>query len=77
MADANAGGVIGCTDKDHSRLAISDLAVRYLIPTINFGVSMEGGEGEVSGQIIQLVKFLPATSTGLFSLTCSPRMHPL
>lgn len=51
--------VLGCTDKHHSRLALSDLAVRYLVPVIDCGVSLEGSEGNVQGQVIQLARLLP------------------
>jgi tRNA A37 threonylcarbamoyladenosine dehydratase len=60
-AVVTADAVIGCTDQQHSRLAISDIANRYLIPCIDTGVSLEGNEGRVSGQIIQLVHFSPRT----------------
>jgi molybdopterin/thiamine biosynthesis adenylyltransferase len=49
---------LGCTDQQHSRLALSDLTVRYLIPAIDCGVMMEGQNGRVTGQIIQLIRFL-------------------
>ena len=52
--------VIGCTDQQHSRLALSDLAVRYLLPAIDCGVLLEGDAGRVTGQIIQLARFLPS-----------------
>lgn len=56
----SADVVIGCTDQQYSRLALSDLAVRYLLPAIDCGVLMEGDAGRVTGQIIQLVRFLPS-----------------
>jgi molybdopterin/thiamine biosynthesis adenylyltransferase/proteasome lid subunit RPN8/RPN11 len=51
---------LGCTDQQHSRVALSDLALRYLLPAIDCGVAMEGANGEVTGQIIQLVRYLSA-----------------
>ena len=51
---------IGCTDRQHSRLALSDIAVRYSLPAIDCGVLLEGDEGHVTGQIMQLVRFLPS-----------------
>ena len=33
--------ILGCTDQQHSRLALSDLVVRYLVPAIDCGVSLE------------------------------------
>lgn len=49
---------LGCTDRQHSRLALSELAFRYLLPSIDCGVVLEGGGGKVTGQILQLVRFL-------------------
>lgn len=57
-AVVTADVVLGCTDQQHSRLALSDLAYRYNIPAIDCGVAMEGSNGSVTGQIIQLVRFL-------------------
>ena len=57
--------VLGCTDKHHSRLALSDLAVRYLVPVIDCGVSLEGSGGQIRGQVIQLARFLPADPCAL------------
>jgi tRNA A37 threonylcarbamoyladenosine dehydratase len=49
--------VIGCTDQQHSRLALSEIAFRYLVPVIDCGVALEGAGGRVTGQTIQLVRF--------------------
>lgn len=67
IVDAVIGAdvVIGCTDQQHSRLAISDLSLRYLVPGIDCGVTLEGDEGNVTGQIIQLVRFLPSDPCAL------------
>ena len=54
--------VLGCTDSHHSRVALSDIAVRYLLPTIDVGVALEGRDGKVTGQIVQLVRYLAADS---------------
>ena len=51
---------LGCTDKQHSRLALSDLAFRYLVPAMDCGVVLEGEDGVVSGQVAQFVRFLAA-----------------
>ena len=56
---------LGCTDQQHSRLALSDIAIRYLIPSIDCGVLMEGKEGVVSAQVIQFVRFLAADPCAL------------
>ena len=52
--------VLGCTDQQHSRLALSDLAYRYLVPAMDCGVLLEGKDGHVSGQVAQFVRLLPA-----------------
>ena len=52
--------ILGCTDKQHSRLAISEMAWRYLVPAIDTGVVLEGAEGKVTGQVMQLTRFLSA-----------------
>ena len=52
--------VLGCTDKQHSRLALSDLAFRYLVPAIDCGVTLEGEHGYITGQAVQFVRLLPA-----------------
>jgi hypothetical protein len=52
--------VLGCTDQHHSRLALADLAVRYLVPVIDCGVALEGRDGRITGQVLQLGRMLPA-----------------
>lgn len=52
--------IVSCTDQQHSRLAVNDLVLRYLTPAIDCGVELEGEQGEVTGQVIQLVRFLAA-----------------
>ena len=64
-AVVTADVVLGCTDQQHSRLALSDIAMRYLIPSLDCGVSLEGHDGHVTGQIIQLVRFLSADPCAL------------
>ena len=56
---------LGCTDQQHSRLALSDISVRYLIPSIDCGVMLEGGDGHVTGQVAQIVRFLAADPCAL------------
>ena len=58
-AMVQADVALGCTDQQHSRLALSDLAVRYLLPALDCGVMLEGSGGAVTGQIAQLVRLLP------------------
>jgi molybdopterin/thiamine biosynthesis adenylyltransferase len=59
-AVVTADVVLGCTDQQHSRLALSDLALRYVVPAIDCGVALEGDGGAVTGQILQFVRFLAA-----------------
>jgi ThiF family len=54
----HADVVLGCTDQQHSRAALSDLAARYLVPVLDVGVSLEGDAGHMSGLIVQLTRFL-------------------
>jgi molybdopterin/thiamine biosynthesis adenylyltransferase len=46
--------VIGCTDQQSSRVALTELSYRYLVPVIDVGVSMEGNDGRITGQVIQI-----------------------
>jgi hypothetical protein len=64
---------LGCTDQQHSRLALSDVATRYLVPSIDCGVALEGKAGQISGQIIQLVRFLSSDPCAL----CREMIDPL
>jgi molybdopterin/thiamine biosynthesis adenylyltransferase len=56
---AQADVLLGCTDQHTSRLVLSDMARRYLVPAIDCGGLIEGANGLVTGQIIQLVLFRP------------------
>lgn len=64
-AIVTADVALGCTDQQHSRLALSDLTFRYLVPSIDCGVMLEGANGAVTGQIAQFVRFLAADSCAL------------
>jgi hypothetical protein len=63
---------LGCTDQQHSRLALSELAFRYLVPSIDCGVSLEGSHGSLTGQIAQFVRFLPADACALCQKMIAP-----
>jgi len=65
---------VGCTDQQHSRLALSDIAVRYLVPTIDCAVTLEGSDGAVTAQVIQLVRFLSADPCALCRGMIVPNM---
>lgn len=71
-AVVEADVALGCTDQQHSRLSLSDLAVRYLLPSIDCGVMLEGGNGQVTGQIVQLVRFLSSDPCALCRNMISP-----
>lgn len=64
---------IGCTDNQHSRLALSDLAMRYLVPSIDCAVMLEGGGGKVTGQIAQFVRFLASDPCALCRSMINPQ----
>ncbi|MBA3670459.1 MAG: ThiF family adenylyltransferase [Gemmatimonadaceae bacterium] len=51
--------VIGATDQQHARVALSDIALRYCVPVLDTGVVLEGADGKITGQAIQLTRFLP------------------
>lgn len=63
---------LGCTDQQHSRLSLSDLSARYLLPSIDCGVMLEGEEGHVTGQIVQIVRFLSHDPCALCREMISP-----
>jgi molybdopterin-synthase adenylyltransferase len=52
--------ILGCTDQHSSRLAVADIATRYAIPAIDCGGLIEGADGIVTGQLVQIVRFLAA-----------------
>ena len=54
----SADVVVGCTDTQHSRLALSDLAARYLVPSIDVGVALAGADGTVTAQVAQFRRCL-------------------
>ena len=64
---------LGCTDKQHSRLALSDLAFRYLVPAIDCGVLLEGVDGTITGQVGQFVRLLSADPCVLCRNMVDPR----
>ena len=69
----SADVVLGCTDQQHSRLALSDLVFRYLVPAIDCGVLLEGHGGRVTAQIAQFVRLLPADPCVLCRDMIDPR----
>lgn len=51
--------VICCTDTNHSRTAISELAYRYLLPAIDVGVVFESKNGLVTGEVGRVTLYSP------------------
>jgi proteasome lid subunit RPN8/RPN11 len=64
-AIVRADVVLCCTDSQVSRLVVSDLAVRYLVPAMDCGVTMEGNNRRVTGEVMQFVRFLPYDACAL------------
>ena len=64
-AVVHADVALGCTDQQHSRLALSDIAFRYRLPALDCGVTLEGGGGIVTGQCLQFVRFLSSDPCAL------------
>lgn len=60
VLDAVVGAdvIMGCTDQHSSRLTVADIASRYLLPAIDCGGLIEGQNGVVTGQLVQIVRFL-------------------
>jgi molybdopterin/thiamine biosynthesis adenylyltransferase len=52
--------VVGCTDLHSSRVSLNELSIRYLVPVIDVGVSMEGNNGNITGQVIQINRLFPS-----------------
>jgi molybdopterin/thiamine biosynthesis adenylyltransferase len=51
--------LICCTDTNHSRTAISELAYRYLVPAIDVGVVFESKSGSITGEIARVTFYSP------------------
>ena len=51
--------LLGCVDTYHGRVALSDLAAHYLLPSIDVGIGMSGGEGRVREQVVDVTRFSP------------------
>jgi molybdopterin/thiamine biosynthesis adenylyltransferase len=51
--------VLCCTDTNHSRTAISELAYRYLVPAIDVGVVFESKNGLVTGEVGRVTLYSP------------------
>jgi hypothetical protein len=51
--------LLGCTDTQHGRAKLSDLAQHYLLPSIDLGVLMEGENGKVISQVCDITVYSP------------------
>jgi molybdopterin/thiamine biosynthesis adenylyltransferase len=51
--------VICCTDTNHSRTAISELAYRFLLPAIDVGIVFESEKGLMTGEIGRVTIYSP------------------
>lgn len=51
--------VIGCTDSVHGRVALDELARHYLVPVIDVGVRMDGTNGKLNEQIVNVAAYRP------------------
>jgi hypothetical protein len=51
--------LLGCTDTQHARAKLSDLAQHYLLPSLDMGLLMEGDRGKVTSQVCDLTTYAP------------------
>lgn len=51
--------VLGCTDTLHSRVALSEIAYRYLVPVIDTAVQLDGQDGVVTAEVMQFARYYP------------------
>ncbi len=51
--------LLGCTDTQHARAKLSDLAQHYLLPSLDLGVLMEGQNGRLTAQVADLMMYSP------------------
>jgi hypothetical protein len=51
--------VLGCTDSQHGRAALGDIASHYLLPTLDVGVVMRAKAGKLTTQLIEVCLHAP------------------
>ena len=51
--------LLGCTDTQHARAKLSDLAQHYLLPSLDLGLLMEGEDSKVTSQVCDLTAYSP------------------
>ena len=49
--------VLSCVDSYHGRVALSDLASHYLVPSLDIGIGMAGKDGRVTEQVVDFTQF--------------------
>ena len=51
--------LLGCTDSQHGRAALGDIAAHYLLSSIDVGVTMAAKEGKLKAQIVEICRHSP------------------
>ena len=51
--------VLCCVDSYHGRVALSDFASHHLLPSIDIGIAMNGKDGRLTEQVVDLTRFSP------------------
>jgi molybdopterin/thiamine biosynthesis adenylyltransferase len=51
--------LLGCTDSSHGRVALSDIAKHFLLPSIDVGVDMSGADGQITNQLADFTTYSP------------------
>ena len=51
--------LLGCTDSQHGRAALGDLASHYLLPSIDVGVTMRAKDGKLKVQLVEICQYGP------------------
>ena len=51
--------LLGCTDSQHARAKLSDMAQHYLLPSLDLGVLMEGENAKVTSQVCGITAYSP------------------
>ena len=51
--------ILSCTDTNHSRVGLAELAYRYGVPVIDVAVQLEGRAGIVGAEVIQFTRYAP------------------
>lgn len=64
--------ILGCTDSVHGRVALDELARHYLVPVIDVGVRMDGTDGKLTEQLVNISAYRP----GLPCAFCRGNVNP-